>query len=229
MHKKARDIILINGSPRARGNTSVLLCEIEKTLRRENMAFKTVRLQDLKISPCKGCNWCQTSPNPLPQGDQPSLKLRLTGRARGRVIELDGLLYRLCSIKDDMQRLYHDLLACKAVVFAGPVYWDSISAQLKLFIDRLFALMKWKDGKCKSLLNGKKAALVLVAGGGIKDGLADSRGMMRTIIKWCGMKRIGELMVPFVDKPGEVAGKASVIEAACLLAEKTKKCCKNTS
>jgi len=43
----------------------------------------------------------------------------------------------LCIIDDDMTKLfYKELLASKAIVIASPVYFNSIPAQLKAFIDR---------------------------------------------------------------------------------------------
>ena len=46
-----------------------------------------------------------------------------------------------CVIDDDMQKLYTELREASAVVFASPVYMDQISAQTKLFLDRLYAMM----------------------------------------------------------------------------------------
>ncbi len=184
------DILLINGSPRKKGNTSVLLDEINRVLGCKCIRAEIVHLDSMRIAPCRGCLWCQG-------GDD-----------------------RWCIQKDDMQALYRRLLACRGLVLASPVYWDGVTAQLKLFIDRLFAMMKWKGAKCKSLISGKQAAMVLVAGGGPKDGLGDSRRMLRTVIKWCGFSFAGQLIVPFVDKPGEVKGKEEVMEKAKRLALK---------
>jgi multimeric flavodoxin WrbA len=134
------EILLINGSPRKKGNTSVLLAELERSLKGAGVSVKTVRLASMAVAPCNGCAWCQKGAK------------------------------RHCVQKDDMAGLYHDLLDCQGIVLASPVYWDGITAQLKAFIDRLFAMMKWRDGKAKSLISGKRAAMLLVAGGGEKEG-----------------------------------------------------------
>ena len=46
-----------------------------------------------------------------------------------------------CVIDDDMTRLfYRELLDSKAIVVASPVYFNSVPAQLKAFIDRTWCL-----------------------------------------------------------------------------------------
>ncbi|MHB1357522.1 MAG: flavodoxin family protein [Anaerolineae bacterium] len=45
-----------------------------------------------------------------------------------------------CRLNDDMQPLYEKLLASDAVVFGTPIYFWSMSAQMKAFVDRLYAL-----------------------------------------------------------------------------------------
>ncbi len=183
-------ILLINGSPRKQGNTSILLGEAKKVLARKGLKVKTIHLDSLRIKPCRGCNWCQKRDS------------------------------RHCVQEDKMTELYRELLDCRGLVLGSPVYWDGVTAQMKIFIDRLFAMMKWKGESYKSLISGKRAILVLVAGGGIKDGLTDTRKMMRTVIKWCGFKRVGELIVPFMYKAGSVKEKPDVIQKIRLLAEK---------
>ena len=47
-----------------------------------------------------------------------------------------------CVTQDDMQTIYHDLADCDALVLASLVYMWSMSAQLKLAVDRLFAFLR---------------------------------------------------------------------------------------
>jgi multimeric flavodoxin WrbA len=46
-----------------------------------------------------------------------------------------------CSQQDDMQQLYGALHECDGVVIGTPIYFYNMSAQLKAFTDRLFALL----------------------------------------------------------------------------------------
>ena len=49
--------------------------------------------------------------------------------------ETDGV----CVIKDDMQTIYPKIRRADAIVFASPIYWFTVSAQIKLCMDRMYA------------------------------------------------------------------------------------------
>jgi multimeric flavodoxin WrbA len=66
----------------------------------------------------------------------------------------------VCVVKDDMQALYPKIQAANALVLASPIYWFTYSAQLKLCIDRWYAL--WND-KPESF-RGKDFGVVLTYG-----------------------------------------------------------------
>jgi multimeric flavodoxin WrbA len=59
-----------------------------------------------------------------------------------------------------MQMLYPMLDKADAIVLASPVYWFTISAQLKLCIDRWYAFESPKGSR----LRGKQIGIVLVYG-----------------------------------------------------------------
>jgi len=65
-----------------------------------------------------------------------------------------------CVVQDDMQSLYPRVAGADAIVLASPVYWFTMSAQLKLCIDRWYAFQatRWRE------LHGKKLGLVLTYG-----------------------------------------------------------------
>ncbi len=65
-----------------------------------------------------------------------------------------------CVVKDDMQSLYPKLEQADAIVIASPIYWFTISAQMKLCIDRWYAL----ESSQGSALKGKQLGIVLVYG-----------------------------------------------------------------
>lgn len=60
-------------------------------------------------------------------------------------------------IKDDMQPLYKKIEDAQGVIFATPVYWFNVSAQMKLFIDRTYAI----HGKGGYALTGKDVGVIL--------------------------------------------------------------------
>jgi len=50
---------------------------------------------------------------------------------------------RYCLYDDDMKKIYEVLESCDAVVLGSPVYFDTVSAQTKLAIDRCNCLMPY--------------------------------------------------------------------------------------
>lgn len=60
-----------------------------------------------------------------------------------------------------MERLYPAVRDCDVIVLASPLYYRSISGQLKTAIDRLFALEEGNGNLLRG--NGKAAALIMAA------------------------------------------------------------------
>lgn len=67
-----------------------------------------------------------------------------------------------CVVNDDMQKLYPIIKEADILVFATPVYWWSMSSQLKAFIDRFYGLKQSERG-------GKKAYLLMTYGGALPN------------------------------------------------------------
>ncbi len=65
--------------------------------------------------------------------------------------------------KDDFLPLAEKLVAAKTIVFASPVYWYAMSAQMKLFFDRLTDLTGAHKELGKALV-GKSAFLIATGG-----------------------------------------------------------------
>jgi multimeric flavodoxin WrbA len=110
MADKTKNVLIILGSPRKKGNSAALAEQIAKGAQAGGAKVESVYLHSLNISPCQSCWTCYEA------------------GARG------------CAIDDDMQTLYPKLLQADAWVIASPVYWFSMSGQTKVFMDRLLAL-----------------------------------------------------------------------------------------
>lgn len=65
-----------------------------------------------------------------------------------------------CIVQDDMQSIYPQLKAADVIVIASPIYYFTITAQIKAFIDRWYAL----ESNHGSALRGKELAIALVYG-----------------------------------------------------------------
>jgi multimeric flavodoxin WrbA len=127
---QSKKIVIVKGSPRREGNSAILADQVAEGARSGGARVETFSLHHMDIHPCDACDACQSEP------------------------------YRGCIIGDDMQILYPKLLDADALVIASPVYWFTVSAQTKLFMDRCYALVD-KDGYA---LRGKKVAIVMTYG-----------------------------------------------------------------
>ena len=101
-------ILAIYGSPRRKGNTSLLLKQAVQGAKEQGAAVEEVILRDLKIAPCLEIYGCKK----------------------------DGR----CVIKDDFQGVYDSLLACQGIMLASPIFFYTVSAHTKIFMDRCQSL-----------------------------------------------------------------------------------------
>ena len=86
----------------------------------------------------------------------------------------------VCVQKDDMQQILDALRKADIMVMASPVYYFGVTAQLKLAIDRTFALFSEKPPI-------KRAALLMTAGdGGAEacEGAVSMYNKMCAFLKW---------------------------------------------
>jgi multimeric flavodoxin WrbA len=119
--------MIVVGSPRKKGNSATLAKQVASGAKSAGAMVETFFLHDLNIKPCSACDACR----------------------KQRHID--------CVIQDDMQVLYPKMRSADAIVIASPIYWFTVSAQTKLFIDRWYAL-KDEGGYA---LAGKKFGIVL--------------------------------------------------------------------
>jgi multimeric flavodoxin WrbA len=127
----AKSVLILKGSPRDKGNSSSLADQVALGAREAGAEVEAVALHKLKIEPCTACDACQ----------------RAGGGGH-------------CNIDDDMQALYPKLTGADAIVISSPVYWFTLSAQVKLCIDRWYAL----ESPQGNPLCGKDFGLVLAYG-----------------------------------------------------------------
>jgi multimeric flavodoxin WrbA len=126
----SRRLLILTGSPRRAGNSEYLAGMAAEAAEAAGAEAERVSLAAQKILPCTACDLCH---------------------ARKA---------KYCVIHDDMDGLYAKVLGADALLFITPVYWFSLGAQIKLFIDRLYGLWNWDNG----FIRGKKVGAVLVYG-----------------------------------------------------------------
>lgn len=123
----------------------------------------------------------------------------------------------VCVLKDDMQLLYPKLREADAIVIASPIYWFTMNAQTKLFIDRWYAL----ESPQGNALKGKQFGILLTFG----DTDPYSSGAINAIRSFQDMFRyiganIGGMVYGTASNEGDVLNQPKLLERAYKLGEK---------
>lgn len=113
-----KKVLILSGSPRKGGNSDTLCDEFLKGAVAVGNQVEKIFIADKKISPCRGCYFCENE--------------------GGR-----------CAINDDMAEILQKMIDADVLVLSSPVYFYSISAQLKAVIDRTVA--RWTQLANKDL------------------------------------------------------------------------------
>jgi multimeric flavodoxin WrbA len=104
-------VVVLHGSPRRGGNSDTLAEQFVKGVRKTgDVEVLDFILNDMNIRPCQGCESCMTS-----EGHK-------------------------CVIDDDMHQIYSVFADADIVVWATPMYWGYMTAQMKIVLDRMEAL-----------------------------------------------------------------------------------------
>ena len=121
------NILILNGSPRKGNSVTAINAFTEGAKASHNVEI--VDTYKLNVSPCMGCNACES--------------------------------YKGCVATDDSNMIVDKLVAADMVVFASPVYWWGITAQMKMVIDKCY---------CKGAqLKNKKVGVIIVGGAATED------------------------------------------------------------
>ena len=111
-----KKVLLLSGSPRINGNSSLLCDEFAKGAEEAGFETEKINVCRLKVAGCLGCNACY--------------------RNGGSCVQ-----------KDDMEQIREKMLEADVIVLASPIYFYSMSAQLKAVIDRTYAFFQELAGK----------------------------------------------------------------------------------
>ena len=105
-----RKFVILNGSPRKKGNTSALVRAFTEGAESAGNTVTEFFLDGMNIHGCKGC----------------------FGGHSGKECP--------CVQRDDMDKIYPAVKECDVVVLATPLYYWNMSGQIRTAVDRLFAL-----------------------------------------------------------------------------------------
>lgn len=183
MENKAetKQVLVILGSPRRMGNSATLAARISRGAKSAGAKVETLFLQGLKISPCRGCDTCQKRDS------------------------------KGCAIKDDMQKIYPKLIRADAWVIASPVYWFTMSAQTKIFMDRCYALPAYR----KNPFVGKRIAIAMSYGDvdPVKSGCVNALRTFQDAFRYTRSKIVG-MVYGSAMKAGEIENNEALMREA---------------
>ena len=185
--KTEKQVLVLLGSPRKKGNSTTLAAQIIKGAESVGAAVETIYLHGKNIAACQACYACQ---KPDSKG---------------------------CAIDDDMQPIYRRLIEADGWVIASPVYWFTMSAQTKLFLDRCFALPAYK----KDAFAGKRIAVAMSYGDAdpFASGCVNALRTFQDACRYTGAKLVG-MVYGSAEKPGEIKSNLSLMQAAEALGKK---------
>ena len=176
-------IIALQGSPRPKGNTQALLEIALEAAAGAGAQVEVVQLSELTdLTGCRECFGCQSNP------DEPG-----------------------CLVEDDMQPLLARILAANVLVLATPVFCWSASWLLKMAVDRMYCMFKFGDGDYRSLLEGRRLAVVITEGNSGSDLITES---FRRMAELARCQWLGSLVATGVGAPDDIRGNAETVERA---------------
>jgi multimeric flavodoxin WrbA len=184
----AKKVVILMGSPRRRGNTAALAERIARGASDAGAHVDAYYLHGMKIAPCCACEACHRPES--------------TG----------------CVIQDDMQRLYPELRAADAIVLASPIYWFSVSAQMKTVVDRCYALMSADGGH---EFRGKRIGLAFAYGADdpLDSGCVNAIRSFQDAFRFIGADIVG-MVYGSAAKEGDIRADSRVMDAAADLGRK---------
>ena len=123
-----------------------------------------------------------------------------------------------CVINDDMQLMYGKLLEADYVVFASPVYFKGVSAQMKAFIDRCQALWSRKYILKQKLVSpdrpGRKGYFISTSGSVGNNIFSGAIMTIRSIFHVLDIEYKGELLFEGMEKKGDVTKHPNALQVA---------------
>jgi multimeric flavodoxin WrbA len=113
-------VVGINGSPRANGNTSILIQTVFKELNVEGIETELIQLGSHPVNGCRACMVCTKQKN------------------------------KKCIYQDDgFNEILDKLIEADGIILGSPVYSSDITSQLKAFIDRASIVLASNSGLLK--------------------------------------------------------------------------------
>jgi multimeric flavodoxin WrbA len=175
------NIVVVLGSPRRKGNSATLAENVVLGAKSVGAIVETYYLHGMDIKPCDACAVCHKDTNAE------------------------------CVINDDMQKLYPKLRQADAIVIASPIYWFTVSAQTKLFMDRCYAL----GNSGGYALKGKRIGIVLTYEDSdpFVSGAVNAIRTFQDVFAYVGASIVG-MVYGRASEPGDIANNIDLMNKA---------------
>jgi multimeric flavodoxin WrbA len=173
----SKKIIILNGSPRKKGNTAALTAAFKRGAEKAGNQVTEFFLGEMNINGCKGCFGGGKDYNSP------------------------------CVQKDDMEIIYPVYREADIVILASPLYYWTISGQLKTAFDRLFAVAECDP----NYRNPKKDMALIMAAEGY--GFEESEYWYDRLERHLGWKNIGKVLCGGVMNIGDISKNEKLNEA----------------
>ena len=173
-------VTTILGSPRERGNTATVLGLFEELIAQQGHEAARIHITDYEVNGCLGCQACQKASQAL-----------------------------ACRQQDDAVGIFRRMIASDAVVYATPLYTYGFTAQMKALIDREYCLVTgFGSPEYRSLLKGKRSALLVTCGGGIEENADLIQKVFDREGQYQQWSIVGKYVVPYCSTPDELGDEA---------------------
>lgn len=168
-------IMTILGSPRRQGNTARVLSWMEEQFQADGHQVNHANILDYRVEGCSECMACK----------------------KGTV--------ELCSIPDDANALYQQMVAADLTIVAAPVFCWGFPAQIKGLIDRMFCMMDLDGVRPDAPRLHDKPMALLLTGGGEEADNADMviRGF-QYVVEYLKGRMVGHLYVAGCTTPEKI-------------------------
>jgi multimeric flavodoxin WrbA len=178
---EAKKVLVFLGSPRKRGNSALLAEQVIHGAKASGAVVESFYLHGMKIKPCTACDSCRSKN----QKD--------------------------CILKDDMTPLYSKLREADAIVMASPVYWFTVSAQTKVFMDRWYAM----GGEAVHPFKGKRFGIVLTYADEdpFSSGAVNALRTFEDAFRYVGAEIVG-MIYGSASKAGEIKKNKNLLKKA---------------
>ncbi|RAP46374.1 MAG: multimeric flavodoxin [Methanosphaera sp. rholeuAM74] len=116
-----------------------------------------------------------------------------------------------CAIDDDMTQIYKAIEECDALIFAIPVYFFDVNAQMKLVLDRLYSYFQFPFVET---YGKKKVSFIITQGTPDPDAFRQTLEVQFKAFEFLGFELADLVVLVDNNVPGVIEGKEDQLELA---------------